>query len=48
MVYGILALAILYVSFIFNNVWVHLLVTLLIVLFYIRPAKLGSLVGKPG
>ena len=48
MIYGVLALAILYLSFFLNNVWAHLLVTLLIVLFYIKPGKLGGLVGKPG
>jgi hypothetical protein len=48
MIYGILALAVLYLSFFVNNVWAHLLVTLLIVIFYVRPRKLGRLVGRSG
>jgi hypothetical protein len=46
--YGILALAILYLSFLFTNVWVHLLVTLLVVAPYVGPGKLGRLVGQSG
>ena len=44
--YGILALAVLYASFFFNNVWAHLAVSLLITALYVMPWKLGRLVGS--
>jgi hypothetical protein len=46
--YGIVALAVLYLSFLFTNVWVHLLITLSVVAPLVSPGKLGRLVGNSG
>ena len=48
MVYGILALAILYLSFFFSNVWAHLLVTVVIAVLCVKPGKLGRLLSSTG
>jgi hypothetical protein len=46
--YGVVALAVLYLSFLFTNVWVHLLITLLVVAPLVSPGKLGRLVENLG
>jgi hypothetical protein len=48
MVYGIISLAVLYFSFFFSNVWVHLLVSVLIAGLFVTQGNIAKLVGRSG